>query len=828
MNETNNEKTTTRLYTDPILFNWACFELMRGEILPEWRRQWVLDTFFNDDAIRHYLETLDQRGLKRLMDAAPPDRLRGHVEALAARWPGWTDETALDGAETIAQIDPPRAVAMLRAAMAERPAEGPVEFWLAEAIAAALQHLPDDAADGLFMTGVEALDRVPSGSSTGVILDLLVAAGIRLGRAETPALARRFLAASHEQKGMTPLTVYRRLSELLFGQFDDLEYVLQIFQEQHKPMLLPLKGVAYSDDAPLEAIDDALSALSRFDPEPAEALVKEALTGPLPAWFKDRLSGPMAEPVLRLATDTKPGEAFGGEWGSRWHLTFRLACLLAAARRPAMDLSGLSADRVYDIIVINIALPPGIETAAEVLRAEPRDTVLDTLWRIAAEQIDTHGAAHALAVMAALGDPAALPRILQVADTDTHLGEEAVQDALTRFGDDAIAYFDEHFDDLDSNARMLTVLTAVQVGTPAAIDFLVRRGERLLDEASPILAPVIPTLGLSALTDALGAAAGRDDNDVDQSYAVMARLEGIKDPRLPAFTRQVERTDKIIDMMSMLRYRRIALGANAPSLTLPLTCKACGHTADYVVEQVWIAPSDGDLQPYIAQDLRCVACGQRAGFALTDEALRIVADEARELALDDPDMPEFMQEEAEACSAVKRQVLRSGDQEFSFPEAVGAAEAQVAAAPDAARPHLDLAWLLVSADRPLAGAEHLETAIGLDPTWLEAYYGLAAIMREEGKPAQALAWLDRGLPYGHALPCRRPRTARSLTEFVTAYVDQYNELAAQVDPSRPRLKPSAFKVKLGRNDLCPLGTGKKVKKCCGGTGAAPSLIVPAT
>ncbi|MGD0470183.1 MAG: SEC-C metal-binding domain-containing protein [Terriglobales bacterium] len=38
----------------------------------------------------------------------------------------------------------------------------------------------------------------------------------------------------------------------------------------------------------------------------------------------------------------------------------------------------------------------------------------------------------------------------------------------------------------------------------------------------------------------------------------------------------------------------------------------------------------------------------------------------------------------------------------------------------------------------------------------------------------------------------------------------------QVSPSAHRSEPRRSASKLGRNDPCPCGSGKKYKKCCGG------------
>lgn len=69
---------------------------------------------------------------------------------------------------------------------------------------------------------------------------------------------------------------------------------------------------------------------------------------------------------------------------------------------------------------------------------------------------------------------------------------------------------------------------------------------------------------------------------------------------------------------------------------------------------------------------------------------------------------------------------------------------------------------------------------------------------------------------------------------IAALARAFRESASQIDPrrgnqNRPRSHATpappirSGKVKVGRNDLCPCGSGKKFKKCClGDNGSKPT------
>ena len=77
--------------------------------------------------------------------------------------------------------------------------------------------------------------------------------------------------------------------------------------------------------------------------------------------------------------------------------------------------------------------------------------------------------------------------------------------------------------------------------------------------------------------------------------------------------------------------------------------------------------------------------------------------------------------------------------------------------------------------------------------------------------------LETGAKHGKALPCRRPLGWPTLGDFIHEYLGLHARLATMAG-QHGKLAASMFATKVNRNDPCPVGTGKKVKKCCGGEG----------
>ena len=104
---------------------------------------------------------------------------------------------------------------------------------------------------------------------------------------------------------------------------------------------------------------------------------------------------------------------------------------------------------------------------------------------------------------------------------------------------------------------------------------------------------------------------------------------------------------------------------------------------------------------------------------------------------------------------------------------------------------------------------------------MEAGLGIAHVMADNGEPANAFDRLSKLLD-------RRSNWRFFRTDELSAqtladdFVQLYNKLHARIGIRDRPLLPTTHQrsgAKIGRNDPCSCGSGKKYKKCCGGVQA---------
>lgn len=799
------------LYADPLLIGWVLFVVGDPSGMSEHRRQGLLDTFFNDEAIDWHLSQSPPHRLASLFMHLPVERFRPHVDAIAARWPGWTGTAAVEGAAVLARLDPDRAAAVFERFCADelRPDHEPDVDRLT-GVTGGLRHLPDEAADRLFTALADPVRRV--GVDMGKAAPLgLIAAGIRLDRPETPALAALWLADDRSRNSRDEYSRSAFLAETLFGTEDPVAIIWDRLESDVVHPLAGLAGIVFASDVPLAELDAALDGLREGDDAAAQALIARTLGPDADAVLAARLGNPTALTILRAvlrAGDSEPPPQ--DDWLWSWRRAFALATLVHLWRQPRVDLSGLTWERALAVIATGITLPEDtVASALPALRAAPAAERVERLSAVARADWDSGAANNALFLMGELGDPAFLPEIVEGLEAGSEKTGTAAERAAAALGDLAIDYFDRHIKDLPPGIPWKTADIAARIATPRAIDYLNRHFEVLYESMPEFVTLAIIAVDDPRLNDRLRTLTGKGDCDADWGFAVLAKLHGWHDPQSTSVIAEVEERER----KTALRAQILEQGLQRPTpteISLKLRCRACGHLAHYEVRDVWLGENGSTFLP---GEIACRNCGALSDVEFTPEATMAVSAEllrlhAYQQALGYPDPRPLVH-------------IISFDLGDGLPRPADAAIAVLRAAteeqPDDAHRHLRLAnFLLTTAHRPTAAAESYARCLQLDPTWIEAGLRLAMHLAGHGERRQAFDVLDRGLAFAGILPCRPPATWPSLPAFIADYVRLYNELAGTFAPGRARLHPSRFKTRLGRNDPCPLGTGKKVKKCCGG------------
>jgi hypothetical protein len=139
--------------------------------------------------------------------------------------------------------------------------------------------------------------------------------------------------------------------------------------------------------------------------------------------------------------------------------------------------------------------------------------------------------------------------------------------------------------------------------------------------------------------------------------------------------------------------------------------------------------------------------------------------------------------------------------------------------------HLRLARFQYVCGRRGRARECYGQALLIEPDSLEAALGLAQIAADAGEPRAAFdrlcALLDRKSTWRFFRTDELP--PQGLTED---FAELYNRLHAELgirDRALLHVPARQDSAKVGRNDPCPCGSGRKYKKCCSETG----ILVPA-
>lgn len=295
--------------------------------------------------------------------------------------------------------------------------------------------------------------------------------------------------------------------------------------------------------------------------------------------------------------------------------------------------------------------------------------------------------------------------------------------------------------------------------------------------------------------------------------------------------------DHALEELDLSSRSRSAQPAKPEGLHLRLHCTSCHYEREHRVETIYydLATHErrekGEATPYgpfvIPQRITCPKCGavdqyelsSMAYFAMMAEMLKLmVAHEKGE-----PDVgPE------ESPLRLIRFGLADGREMHPY-EAREMYRQQVEAEPNRADLRERYASVLRFLDHRVEAVEQYRAALRLEPANLEASLNLGRLARAAGDRTEAIRMLESVIRLApvSGLPLQERE------EYVEAAGEELSDLGGHPqsavraplghrEPTGTRglatavpLTPSRATRKVGRNDPCPCGSGKKYKKCHG-------------
>ncbi len=285
----------------------------------------------------------------------------------------------------------------------------------------------------------------------------------------------------------------------------------------------------------------------------------------------------------------------------------------------------------------------------------------------------------------------------------------------------------------------------------------------------------------------------------------------------------------------------------APELVVPfprrglgvrlwLRCTACGYERAHDVAKVYCdlgtleQRQRGEETSYsefvIPQRITCPKCGAVDQYALTTEAHLALAAEG--LVQASGNETSRVQDDAGERPLVYTRFTVAGDREMHPRAAQEMYRQQVATDPENADVRVRYASVLRFLGQRDEAVRQYRAAVQLDPSNVEAYLNLGLLAREAGDRTDARHLFERVLAVvPQARLPRREREeymsyARAELERLEGVRPAASRSTAPVLASAPAQNtrrvpgPAARPTpKVGRNDPCPCGSGKKYKKCCG-------------
>jgi tetratricopeptide (TPR) repeat protein len=229
-------------------------------------------------------------------------------------------------------------------------------------------------------------------------------------------------------------------------------------------------------------------------------------------------------------------------------------------------------------------------------------------------------------------------------------------------------------------------------------------------------------------------------------------------------------------------------------------------------------------QPFFpGQEYTCLDCGAAGEMEWSESAERFLQGLLMHISLTEDEEERRKLLEA---SIFELSTLQVFGRTYPIPEGLEAYESAIRESPNKVGLRIGYANVLTQLGRPERATTFYKEALARDPSFIQAHFGLATLAAKAGDEPKAFDWLEEGRRHWEEAQVftgfSNAQRAEMLEDFFENYCDFYNETAenlglkvARLHPPRERIMDAETgKKKVGRNDPCPCGSGKKYKKCC--------------
>lgn len=559
-----------------------------------------------------------------------------------------------------------------------------------------------------------------------------------------------------------------------------------------------------------------------------------------------------------------------GERVSRWSIEerrFLLACILCLWRNEACWNHLMETASVAELWKALVMKP---------WRGVPGHALKDFLLSVDSEQLlhllsgalhqEYSYASYAFGILNSLDTPGRFGLFLDVYEGKKYgdiLAEEAGK-ALTTAGAPAIEFLMECYPSMSQGLRTLILFVLDSFPTSQVVDFCLKHFDEYMCSPAPEeFVGSLEKIASSHFLLPLLQEWKEGEAGIGRAIKLISEINNIRNEQIGTIIQDTEkRTRHPEDVIAK------------PISSFPLRCTTCGHTYEYELENIYVGEGDSAV---IGDIIQCKGCGSietyeipaRTHFSFTAEILRVVTAQKAQ-----PERPlgsfatPFRLDQRVDMTVLGRKVK-------STSEAYRLLKGEVEKHPQDADLQKRMGNLLKRGGKPELALPYYLAAIKLNPSDVESYHSIIAILIDQKRHREAISYLEQLVPLcregkieeglrrqifeallyqvtiveretSHKVelfPLAKPEDLARTKEPITLDVRSFDPDDAEgfewlyhafrhgkvpkgvmkpdlnIEATQPgretRQAPAVGGKKIGRNDPCPCGSGKKYKKCCG-------------
>ena len=446
--------------------------------------------------------------------------------------------------------------------------------------------------------------------------------------------------------------------------------------------------------------------------------------------------------------------------------------------------------------------------------------VVPLLSEMLAEESNDYAALNVIKMMQALNTESFIPDLFRFMSNFFETGLDNAMDhcieVLANYGLPTINYMDENFDLFDKNLYIFIIELADKIMQPESEQFLLKYFDQLIiNEKIDLLDMLTRRLSENAV-ERLKHKTGKSQFNIDKLFVITSLLNGnTDDSRFPEILDYVRRQHEIQQKALSEAFTGDFLNEIRTHLILELECESCGDISDYKVHKVFMS---GDTSPYVVDELICMECGRLTEFQITDRGRRSITAEAirtrflaEEVLVDEDFQKHSVVEFIQTAFLGRAMSIKDGLDEY---------RKRIDKNPGDPGNYIGIGNVYKFCGKVAFAKQYYEEAIQQRAFYIEPYFQIAQILAMEDEPDKALDYLEQGKKY-----LQRPVVCKGINvtseEIVEGYIDLYNRLIDETGSDLDYLSysfveemPGKKYKKIGRNEKCPCGSGKKYKKCC--------------